>query len=97
LGEVKRRYVDFGPTLAAEKLATQRLRVSRETLRKWMVEAGFWRARRKRLRAVHVWRERRAARGELVMMDSSPFRWLEERGPGLHLIALIDDATSRIR
>jgi hypothetical protein len=96
LGEVKRRYVDFGPTLAAEKLATQRLWVSRETLRKWMVEAGFWRARRKRLRAVHVWRERRAAFGELVMMDSSPFRWLEERGPELHLIALIDDATSRL-
>ncbi len=96
LGEVKRRYVDFGPTLAAEKLATQRLQVSRETLRKWMVEAGFWRARRKRLRAVHVWRERRAALGELVMMDSSPFRWLEERGPELHLIALIDDASSRI-
>jgi len=96
LGEVKRRYVDFGPTLAAEKLATQRLRVSRETLRKWMVEAGFWRARRKRLGTVHVWRERRTAFGELVMMDSSPFRWLEERGPELHLIALIDDATSRI-
>jgi hypothetical protein len=30
------------------------------------------------------------------MMDSSPFRWLEERGPQLQLIALIDDATSRI-
>jgi len=43
-----------------------------------------------------VWRERRAAFGELVMMDSSPFRWLEERGPALQLIALIDDATSRV-
>lgn len=30
------------------------------------------------------------------MMDSSPFRWLEERGPACHLIALIDDATSRV-
>src|SRR5258708_25892399 len=30
------------------------------------------------------------------MQDSSPFRWLEERGPACHLIALIDDATSRI-
>ncbi len=30
------------------------------------------------------------------MMDSSPFRWLEDRGPACHLIALIDDATSRI-
>ncbi len=39
---------------------------------------------------------RRAACGELVMMDSSPFRWLEERGPACHLIAMIDDASSRV-
>jgi hypothetical protein len=31
-----------------------------------------------------------------VMQDSSPFRWLEERGPACQLIALIDDASSRI-
>src|SRR6266404_4383368 len=30
------------------------------------------------------------------MQDSSPFRWLEERGPACQLIALIDDATSRV-
>ena len=35
-------------------------------------------------------RARRAV-GELVMMDSSPFRWLEERGPACHLIAMIDE------
>jgi hypothetical protein len=29
------------------------------------------------------------------MQDSSPFRWLEERGPACQLIAVIDDATSR--
>ena len=29
------------------------------------------------------------------MMDSSPFDWLEERGPRCHLIAMIDDATSQ--
>jgi len=45
---------------------------------------------------VYVWRPRRSAFGELVMMDSSPFRWLEDRGPACHLIALIDDATSRV-
>jgi Homeodomain-like domain len=96
ISEVRRRYADFGPTLAAEKLIAQGLVVSRETLRQWMSQAGVWKPRRQRLKAVHVWRQRRAAFGELVMMDSSPFRWLEERGPQLHLIALIDDATSRI-
>ncbi|RWX21559.1 helix-turn-helix domain-containing protein, partial [Rhizobium leguminosarum] len=35
---VRERYADFGPTLAAEKLAERDgLRVSRETLRSWMV------------------------------------------------------------
>ncbi len=95
LAAVQRRYADFGPALAAEKLAEQGLRVSRETLRQWMSQAALWEPRRQRVKAVHVWRERRAASGELVMMDSSPFRWLEERGPQLPLIAMIDDATSR--
>ncbi len=92
---VQQRYGDFGPTLAAEKLALEGLRVSRETLRQRMIEAGLWKPRRQRVKQVHVWRERRAAFGELVMMDSSPYRWLEGRGPQLHLIALIDDASSR--
>ena len=70
--------------------------VSRETLRKWMTKAALWRPRSQRVKAVHVWRERRASFGELVMQDSSPFRWLEDRGPACQLIALIDDATSRI-
>jgi hypothetical protein len=30
------------------------------------------------------------------MMDSSEYRWLEQRGPQLQLIAMIDDATSRL-
>jgi hypothetical protein len=96
LAVVRRRYADFGPTLAAEHLAASGRNVSRETLRRWMSAAGLWRSRRRRVRAVHVWRERRAAFGELVMMDSSPFRWLEERGSQLQLIALIDDASSRL-
>ena len=61
-----------------------------------MTAAGLWRSRRQRRPAVHVWRERRAAFGELVMMDSSPYRWLERRGPPVQLIALIDDATNRV-
>jgi Helix-turn-helix domain len=96
LARVRQRYADFGPTLASEHLAQDGLRVSRETLRKWMIKASLWRPRSQRVKAVHVWRERRASFGELVMQDSSPFAWLEERGPACQLIALIDDATSRI-
>ena len=97
LARVRRRYADFGLTLAAEHLEAEGLRVSRETLRQWMMAEGLWRPRRQRLEAVHCWRERRAAFGELVILDSSPYAWLEERGPQLQLIALIDDATSRFR
>jgi hypothetical protein len=96
LARVRQRYADFGPTLAAEHLAKDGLRVSRETLRKWMTQAALWRPGSRRVKVVHVWRERRASFGELVMQDSSPFRWLEDRGPAGQLIALIDDATSRI-
>jgi hypothetical protein len=96
LARLRQRYADFGPTLAAEHLAQEGFLVSRETLRKWMSKAALWRPRAQRVKKIHVWRERRASFGELVMQDSSPFRWLEDRGPACHLIALIDDATSRI-
>jgi hypothetical protein len=96
LARVGQRYADFGPTLAAEHLAKEGLPLSRETLRKWMIQAAFWRPRRQGVKKVHVWRERRASFGELVMQDSSPFRWLEERGAACQLIAVIDDATSRM-
>jgi transposase len=96
VARVRQRYADFGPTLAAEHLAQEGLRVSRETLRKWMAKASLWRPRAQRVKTIHVWRERRASFGEMVMQDSSPFRWLEERGPACQLIAMIDDATSRV-
>jgi hypothetical protein len=96
LARLRQRYADFGPTLAAEHLAQEGFPVSRETLRKWMTKAALWRPRSQRVKKIHVWRERRASFGELVMQDSSPYRWLEGRGPACHLIALIDDATGRI-
>src|ERR1700682_6128219 len=57
---------------------------------------GAFDFRSQRVKKIHVWRQRRGSFGELVMQDSSPFRWLENRGPACQLIALIDDATSRI-
>src|SRR5256714_608543 len=96
LARVGQRYADFGPTLAAEHLAKDGFALSRETLRTWMTKAAFWHPRCQRVKKIHVWRERRASFGELVMQDSSPLRWLENRGPACQLIAVIDDATSRI-
>ena len=93
---VKREYGDFGPTLATEYLAEKhQVKMSRETLRKLLMEAGVWRRKRRRVEEVHVWRARRACWGELVQWDSSDHDWLEGRGPRLWLVAMIDDATSR--
>jgi hypothetical protein len=88
---------DYGPTLAAEELAEQHgIVISRETLRQWLIEAKLWRARGARVERAHFWRARRARYGELVQWDTSEHDWLEGRGEKLYLIAMIDDATSRL-
>ncbi len=97
LAVVRERYEDFSPTLAWEKLwEVHGYRVSVETLRKWMAEAGLWRSKKRRGMRVHHSRPRRQAVGELVQIDGSPHRWFEERGPSCTLIVFIDDATSRL-
>jgi len=94
---VQAKYGDFGPTLAAEYLAKDDgVRVSKETLRQLLIGAGLRRARRRRVEEVHAWRARRSCRGELVQWDTSVQDWLEGRGPRLYLVAMIDDATSRV-
>ncbi|MCQ4191470.1 helix-turn-helix domain-containing protein [Methylocystis suflitae] len=95
---VKERYADFGPTLAVEKLRENHAcLVSRETLRKWMIEDGLWIDRKHRLPPVHQPRHRRERVGELVQIDGSRHYWFENRGPEVTLIVYIDDATSRIQ
>jgi transposase len=93
---VRDHYVDFGPTLAAEKLAERDgLTVSRETLRQWMSEAGLWLSRKQR-RTFHQPRLRREAYGELVQIDGSEHRWFEDRGAPCSLLVFIDDATGKL-
>lgn len=89
-------YRGFGPTLASEYLAKRhKVSVSRETVRKWMIEAKLWRAKKERVGKVHQWRARRSRFGDLVQWDTSEHNWLEGRGDEIKLILLIDDATSR--
>ncbi|MGB9457827.1 MAG: helix-turn-helix domain-containing protein [Bryobacteraceae bacterium] len=90
-------YRGFGPTLAAEYLHQRhQITVSKETLRRWIVEAGLWKAGRRRVGKVHQWRPRRSRCGELVQWDTSTHDWLEGRGERIYLISMIDDATSRL-
>jgi len=86
---------DFGPTFAAEQLHRRHdIEISNETLRQWMIEAGIWQSRKRKLEQVHCWRPRRSAFGELVQWDTSEHDWLEGRGRLRCLVTLIDDATS---
>lgn len=41
-------------------------------------------------------RDRAPKEGLLVQVDASPYDWLEQRGPRLHLHGVIDDATSKV-
>ena len=94
---VRERYVDFGPTLACEKLLELHdLQVSRETLRAWLIGAGIWIPRRERVRTAHQPRHRRECLGELVQLDGCEHAWFEDRGPGCTLLVYVDDATGRL-
>jgi len=97
LGLIREHYADFGPTLAAEKLAERHgLHLARETVRQWMLADGLWTDRQQRLRPVHQPRHRRDCVGELVQIDGSEHGWFEDRGPRCTLLVYIDDATSRL-
>jgi hypothetical protein len=94
---VRQSYADFGPTLAAEKLAGEHgFSFSSETLRKWMIADGLWLDRRQRRQRVHQPRRRRDCVGELVQIDGCEHWWFEDRGPQSTLLVFVDDATSRL-
>ena len=96
---VRTKYADFGPfgpTLAIEVLLDKHaIRVGRETLRTWMIEEGLWLSRKQR-RSFHQPRLRRENHGELVHIDGSEHRWIEDRGDPCTLLVFIDDATSKL-
>ncbi|SEQ84421.1 Winged helix-turn helix [Loktanella sp. DSM 29012] len=90
------KYEDFGPTLAAEMLAEHHgFKVSRETLRKWMQDAGLWLSSKQR-RTFHQPRSRRECFGELIQIDGADHRWFEDRADPCTLLVFIDDATSML-
>ena len=84
---IRERYLDFGPTLAREKLIElHHISVAKETLRQWMTEAGIWISRRERKKRVFQLRGRRDCLGELVQIDGSHHWWLSNRIPSVKLI-----------
>ena len=94
---LREKYPDFGPTLACEKLLDRhQIKLSEETLRKWMIEDGLWVAKRKKDKRVYQRRPRRSQFGALLQGDGSHHDWFEGRGEKCCLIHFIDDATNEI-
>jgi len=94
---VRERYADFGPTLACEKLCEcHGFKLAKETVRRWMRDAGLWIPRKQRPPKIHQPRNRRACVGELIQIDGSDHRWFEDRAPACTLLVFVDDATSRL-
>src|ERR1700688_3595907 len=97
LAIIREAYLDFGPTLAAEKLGgLHGIVLGRETVRNWMIADGLWLDRKQRLKRVHQPRHRRECVGELVQIDGCEHWWFEDRGPQCTLLVFVDDATSRL-
>ena len=94
---IKKSYKDFKPTFAQEMLLEcHGIKVSVSTLRKWMIDGGLHKVRRKHGGRIHQLRERRECFGDMVQIDGSHHHWFEDRGKVCALIAFIDDATSQI-
>lgn len=104
LAQVRKTYSDFKPSFAAEKLREiNRLPVHPQTLRRWMIEDGLWKERKRKKPQYRTWRPRKAYFGELEQFDGSYHDWFEKRycndnGEPIEtcLLAAIDDATGKI-
>ena len=92
----KKKYDGFQATLASEKLEEKYgIVINRETLRGWLLEAGYVKQKRKG-RKFRKRRERKECFGIMVQMDGSHHDWLEGRGPWLVIMGYIDDATNKV-
>ena len=95
---LKKKYSDFKPTFAAEKLLeNHNIKVNKESLRQLMIADGLWKLKsRKQPKNRHVWRARRENYGEMQQFDGSYHKWLEDRGEESCLLLSVDDATGKI-
>ena len=96
LSLVREKYPDFGPSFAREKLEeVHDIKVSVETLRKWMTEVHIWAPHSRKVHR-HPLRRRRSCLGEMIQADGSHDFWFEDRGEKCALIVFEDDATGKL-
>jgi transposase len=84
------RYAGFNDHHLCEKLCeVERLSLGRETLRRLLRSAGIGSPRKRRAPAHRQRRLARAHEGEMLLLDASLHRWLEDRGPELAIVTLL--------
>jgi transposase len=74
----------------------QHLSISSRSIRRILKQAGITNIHSHKAAQCRRSRNRMPREGMLVQIDSSPFNWLEDRGPKLNLHGSIDDATGKI-
>ncbi len=88
------RYSQFNDTHFVEMLEVQEgLRISRETVRCWLREAGIEPKRRRRPPRHRSRRPRRPQMGFMMQWDGSPHPWFGPNHPPCSLLHAADDAT----
>jgi len=90
-------YAQFNDTHFVEMLKEREgLRVGRETVRRWLREAGIRPKRRRRPPQHRSRRPRRPQMGLLMQWDGSPYPWFGPQRPAASLLHATDDATNTV-
>src|SRR6202158_5624510 len=90
-------YAGFNDHHLCEKLCeVEGFSLGRETLRRLLRSAGIGSPRKRRAPTHRPRRLARAREGEMLLLDGSLHRWLEDRGPQLTLLGFLADATRKV-
>src|SRR5271170_6329754 len=90
-------YAGFNDHHLCEKLVEKEgFSLGRETLRRLLRSAGIGSPRKRRAPTHRQRRLARAREGEMLLLDASLHRWLEDRGPEFTLLGFLDDATRKV-
>jgi transposase len=93
----RERYQGINHTQLTELLAEREgLKLCRPTVRRLLVRAGLPSPRQRRPPKHRCRRPRMPQEGMLLQVDGSHHPWLEDRGPWLTLLLVVDDATGTV-
>jgi transposase len=90
-------YAGFNDHHLCEKVVEEEgFSLGRETLRRLLRSSGIGSPRKRRAPTHRQRRLPRAREDEMLLLDASLHRWLEDRGPQLTLLGFLDNATGKV-